>query len=226
MDAKVTSDLRDRLTGLDHHLHSLSPELRAELATLLGQETDPFQPKATVQDHWYTPLAEATVSLESPARAHRTAELRVRRRSQYVDRWVLVLLALSPVVGVALFVSRFGGTYFDWPMSLALLLIIGCVLATIEVGLRRVVGRPRPAGDADTVAACDAIAASAAQRLVSTGGCLAFLALAWEALSTVDDSNLAAAIHWWVSVFALALALAFLAQRSRIERPSPAKAVA
>jgi hypothetical protein len=38
IDTQITSHFRDRLAGLDHHLHSLSLELRAELATLLGHE--------------------------------------------------------------------------------------------------------------------------------------------------------------------------------------------
>jgi hypothetical protein len=38
MDAEVTGDLGDRLAGLDHHLHGLSLELRAELAAMLWHE--------------------------------------------------------------------------------------------------------------------------------------------------------------------------------------------
>jgi hypothetical protein len=38
MDAKVTSHLSDRLAGLDHHLHGLSLELRAELTAMLWHE--------------------------------------------------------------------------------------------------------------------------------------------------------------------------------------------
>jgi hypothetical protein len=34
--------LSDRLTGREHHLHRLSPELRAELAAMPGHGTDPL----------------------------------------------------------------------------------------------------------------------------------------------------------------------------------------
>src|SRR5262249_40185430 len=38
MDTKISRYLRDRLAGLDDHLHRFSLELRAEPATLLGHE--------------------------------------------------------------------------------------------------------------------------------------------------------------------------------------------
>jgi len=38
MDTQIPGDLRDRPTRLDHHLHRLSLELRAETSTLLGHE--------------------------------------------------------------------------------------------------------------------------------------------------------------------------------------------
>ena len=38
VDPQVAGDFRDRLAGIDHHLHSLSLELRAEPAAMLGME--------------------------------------------------------------------------------------------------------------------------------------------------------------------------------------------
>jgi len=38
MDARFAGDLGDRLAGLDHHLHGLRLELRAELAAMLWRE--------------------------------------------------------------------------------------------------------------------------------------------------------------------------------------------
>jgi len=102
---------------------------------------------------------------------------------------------------------------------LALLLIIGCVVAAVGWGLRRVVRRPRPAGDPDTIAACDAVAASAAQAVVSAGGCVAFWSLAGMAPLTIDGTHPAATqARALIAVFAFALALALWAQRNRIER--------
>jgi hypothetical protein len=40
MDPQVTSDLGDRLARLDHDLHGLSFELRAELAAMVWQKTN------------------------------------------------------------------------------------------------------------------------------------------------------------------------------------------
>jgi len=171
-------------------------------------------------------LAEASAHLGPVDGSRRTAELRVRTRHEYIDARMLVVVVLAPIVGTALFVSRLGGDGFDWPTPLALLLVAGCIVAALELGIRRVVRRPRPSGDVDMVAACDAIAASAAQALVSSGGCVVFWSLAWEALATTDAREPTLAIHTWVSVFAFVIAVAFWAQRNRIERPAAAEPVA
>jgi hypothetical protein len=51
VDPQVPGHLSDRLTGLNHHLHGLSLELRAELAAMLrhGQILS-VEPRVTVQD--------------------------------------------------------------------------------------------------------------------------------------------------------------------------------
>ena len=171
-------------------------------------------------------LAEASAHLGPAEGSQRTAELRVRTRHEYVDTRMVVVVALAPIVGTVLLVSRLGGDGFDWPMPLALLLVAGCIVAALALGIRRVVGRPRPSGDADMVAACDAIAASAAQALLSSGGCVVFWSLAWEALATTDGGEPTQAIHTWVGIFAFVIAVAFWAQRNRIERPAAAEPVA
>src|SRR4029453_2545736 len=51
VDPQVPGHLRDRLTGLNHHLHGLSLELRAELAAMLWHEQIlSVEPRVTVQD--------------------------------------------------------------------------------------------------------------------------------------------------------------------------------
>lgn len=171
-------------------------------------------------------LAEASAHLGPAEGGRRTADLRVRTRHEYLDARMLAVVVLAPIAGIALFVGRIGGDGFDWPTPLALLLVAGCIVVVLELGIRRVVGRPRPSGDADMVAACDAVAASAAQVLVSSGGCVVFWSLAWEALATTDGREPMLAIHAWVGVFAFVIALAFWAQRNRIERPATAEPVA
>jgi hypothetical protein len=42
VDPQVPGHLRDGLAGLDHHLHGLSLELRAELLPMLWHRTDPL----------------------------------------------------------------------------------------------------------------------------------------------------------------------------------------
>jgi len=171
-------------------------------------------------------LAEASARLGPAEGGPRTAELHVRTRHEYLDPRMFAVVVLAPIVGTALFVSRIGGDGFDWPTPLALLLVAGCIVAALELGIRRVVRRPRPSGDADMVAVCDAIAASAAQVLVSSGGCVVFWSLAWEALATTDGGEPTVAIHTWVGIFDFVIAVAFWAQRNRIERPATAEPVA
>src|SRR5690606_29818504 len=54
VDLQVSGHLGDRLTGLQHHLHGLSFELRAELPSLLGHPLILSSRRKPVQDPWYT----------------------------------------------------------------------------------------------------------------------------------------------------------------------------
>ena len=94
------------------------------------------------------------------------------------------------------------------------------------VRAKRFATAPRPSGEPEVIAACDVVAASAGQALVSAGGCVALWSLAWEAVLTVDGRDPAlAAINVWVAGLALVLGIAFWAQRNRIEHPSVAEPV-
>jgi Insertion element 4 transposase N-terminal len=58
VDPQVPGDNGDGLAGLDHHLHGLSLELRAELAAMLWHETDPLRlaeshcPRSLIHLNW------------------------------------------------------------------------------------------------------------------------------------------------------------------------------
>jgi hypothetical protein len=174
-------------------------------------------------------LAEGLARLGPSAGRRRTAELRARTRRHYVDTRMLRVVAVVPVVAALLFVLRWtsAGAGFDWPLPFALLMVVLCVVTAVELGVRRIVGRPRPSGEPEVIAACDVIAASAGQALVSAGGCVALWSLAWEAVLTVDVRDPAlAAINVWVAGLAFVLGIAFWAQRNRIEHPSVAEPVA
>ena len=168
-------------------------------------------------------LAELRIQLRQPDTEKRTAELRPRNRREYLDASMFGAICAAPIVGIALFVIRLAthrSDPFQWPLALALLLMMLVVLGMLALGMRRIVRRPRPSGEPDVVAACDAIAAHSAQALVSAGGCVAFWLLAWESIATVTATPLVAALSIWLCIVAFGLALRFWVRRNRVARPA------
>jgi hypothetical protein len=91
MDTEITGNLRDRFLGLDHHLHSLSLELRAEPTTLLGHEQI-----LSLKTHCPRPLAHLSSSVcRGSCGCTRGSRSRSRRRPRS-----RCLRAREPAVGL------------------------------------------------------------------------------------------------------------------------------
>nr|MDT0660745.1 hypothetical protein [Micromonospora sp. DSM 115978] len=135
----------------------------------------------------------AEFGAETPATGERrSAELRARRRSDYLTSWVLptayglVVTALAVLVSVQV-ADPVGAQRTPLRFGLTVALII--VVVTIDAGTRQAVRRARPSGEAGSVAIHDELTTAAVHRLAGAGLCLAAWLLSWLAFVSLDDDS-------------------------------------